>query len=46
MLLKEFFSIFIKKYDKTCKYFIMFYEKLFNDIGLNDFQGGSVVLIL
>jgi hypothetical protein len=46
MLLKEFLSIFLKNYDKTCKYFIMFYEELYDDIGLTDFQGGSFVLII
>ncbi len=46
ILLKEFISIFLKNYDKTCKYFYMFYEDLYNDIGLTDFQGSSFVLML
>lgn len=46
MLLKDFINIFLKNYDKTCKYFNTFYEKLYNDIGLTDFQGGSFILIL
>ncbi len=46
MLLKEFISIFLKNYDKTCKYFYMFYEDLYNYIGLTDFQGSSFVLML
>ncbi len=46
MLLKDFISIFLQKYDKTCKYFIMFYEELYNDIGLTNFQGSSFILII
>ena len=46
MLLKEFINIFLQNYDKTCKYFIMFYEELFNDIELTDFQGSSFILLL
>ena len=33
----------LDKYDKTCKYFSMFYEKLFNDIGLHDFHKQTFV---
>lgn len=32
MLVTNFLSQFIKKYDKTCKYFIIFYEELFKDL--------------
>ena len=46
MLLKDFLSKLLEKYDKTCKYFNMFYEKLFNDIGLTDFQGGSFIYMI
>jgi hypothetical protein len=46
MLLTDFINIFLKNYDKTCKYFNMFYEKLYTDIGLTDFQGNSFILIL
>ena len=38
--------LFLKNYDKTCKYFNMFYEKLYTDIGLTDFQGNSFILVL
>jgi len=44
MLLKDFLSRLLEKYDKTCKYFNIFYEKLYNDIGLTDFQGGSFII--
>jgi len=32
MLLKDFLSNFLKNYDKTCEYFSMFYEELYNKI--------------
>jgi len=38
MLLKDFFTNFLKEYDKTCKYFSKFYRILYQDIGLFDFQ--------
>lgn len=37
-LLRDFIKSFIKDYDKMCKYFALFYEHLFNDIGLYDFH--------
>jgi hypothetical protein len=37
-LLKDFIKFFITDFDKTCKYFGMFYEQLFKDIGLTDFH--------
>lgn len=36
MLLSAFLSNFLKNYDDNCKYFSMFYEKIYNDIGLYD----------
>lgn len=36
-LLKDFIKSFIHNYDKTCKYFNIFYEELFDDIGLYNF---------
>ena len=36
-LLKDFIKSFIHNYDKTCKYFNIFYEQLFDDIGLYNF---------
>jgi hypothetical protein len=38
MLLKNFLSLFLKDYDKSCKYFYIFYEILYQDIGLFDFH--------
>ena len=29
----------LQNYDKSCKYFYLFYNKLFDDIGLFDFHG-------
>jgi hypothetical protein len=46
MLLKDFLRKFLKDYDNMCEYFYIFYEQLYNDIGLTDFQGGSFVLLL
>jgi hypothetical protein len=37
-LLKDFIKSFLHEYDKTCKYFVLFYEQLFEDIGLFDFH--------
>ena len=39
-LLKDFIKSFLEKYDKTCKYFLTFYEDLFDDIKLTNFHGG------
>jgi hypothetical protein len=36
MLLKDFLSNFLKKYDKTCEYFSMFYEELYYKIRVYD----------
>jgi hypothetical protein len=38
MLLKFFLSFFLKDYDKSCKYFFIFYEILYRDIGLYSFH--------
>ena len=45
-LLKDYIKNFLKKYEKTCKYFIKFYYNLFNDINLTDFYKQSFVLEL
>ncbi len=39
MLVKDYLQNLLSKYDITCKYFGMFYNKLFNDLGLTDFRG-------
>ena len=39
MLLTNFLNQFLKDYDKTCKYFNLFYKQLFDDIGLYNFHG-------
>ena len=44
-LLKDFLTFFLKKYDNTCKYFDKFYEILYKDIRLFDFQKKSFGLI-
>ncbi len=46
MLLKDFLKKFLKDYDNMCEYFNMFYEDLYDDIGLTDFHGSSFVLLL
>jgi hypothetical protein len=46
MLLKDFLRKFLKDYNNMCEYFYMFYEQLYDDIGLTDFHGGSFVLVL
>ena len=46
MLLKYFLTNFLKEYDKTCDYFIIFYDKLYDDIGLYDFHRLAFVKIL
>ena len=38
LLLKDFIQNFINEYDKTCKYFYLFYERLFEKAGLTDFH--------
>jgi hypothetical protein len=38
-LLIDFIKTFLNDYDKTCKYFNLFYKELFNDIGLTNFKG-------
>jgi len=38
-LLKDFIKSFINDYDSTCKYFYLFYQQLFDDIGLTNFSG-------
>ena len=43
-LLKDFIKGFLQQYDKTCKYFITFYEDLFDDIQLTNFHKYSFVL--
>jgi hypothetical protein len=46
MLLTEFLNQFLKDYDKTCKYFELFYEDLFDDFGLTTFYKQSFVLFI
>jgi hypothetical protein len=46
ILLKEYIGRLLNNYDNKCKYFSIFYEKLFTDIGLHDFYKQSFVLIL
>ena len=46
MLLKKYLKKLLNNYDNKCKYFTMFYEKLFSDIGLHDFNKQAFVLIL
>lgn len=46
MLVTDFLSQFLKDYDKTCKYFSMFYEELFKDLGLTDFYRQSFALLI
>jgi hypothetical protein len=37
-LLRDFVKSFLQKYDKMCKYFALFYEQLFDNIGLYNFH--------
>ena len=46
MLVTTFLSQFLKEYDKTCKYFFIFYEELFKDLDLTDFYKQSFALKL
>lgn len=46
MLVTDFLSQLLKDYDKTCKYFSMFYEELFKDLGLTDFYRQSFALLI
>jgi hypothetical protein len=45
-LLKDFIKSFLTDYDKTCKYFNLFYNDLFKDIGLTNFRGLTFILNL
>jgi hypothetical protein len=36
LLVKDYLTIFIKEYDKTCEFFHNFYVILFDDLGLYD----------
>ena len=45
-LLKDFIKLFLTDYDKTCKYFNLFYNDLFKDIGLTNFRGLTFILNL
>ena len=38
LLVKDYLTKFLKKYDKTCEYFYNFYEQLFIDLRLYDFH--------
>jgi hypothetical protein len=38
MLLKDYLTNLLKKYDTTCKYFYIFYEELFLELKLYDFH--------
>ena len=46
MLVTNFLSQFLKEYDTTCKYFIIFYEELFKNLNLTDFYKQSFALKL
>ena len=46
MLVTVFLSQFLKNYDKTCKYFSLFYEDLFEDLQLTDFYKQSFAMKL
>ena len=46
MLLTDFLNQFIKDYDKTYKYFELFYEDLFDGLGLTPFYKQSFVLFI
>jgi hypothetical protein len=46
MLLTDFLNQFLKDYDKTCQYFELFYEDLFDDLGLTSFYKQSFVLFI
>jgi hypothetical protein len=46
MLVTNFLSQFLKEYDKTYKYFIIFYEDLFKNLNLTDFYKQSFALKL
>jgi hypothetical protein len=43
-LLSDFIKSFLKKYDKSCKYFNLFYKQLFDSIKLTSFYKGLFVL--
>ena len=45
-LLKNYLSNLLYNYNETCEYFILFYEKLFIDIGLYNFRGRVFILEL
>jgi len=38
LLVKDYLTQFLKKYDKTCEYFYDFYDQLFDDLGLYNFH--------
>uniref|UniRef100_A0A6C0DA92 Uncharacterized protein n=1 Tax=viral metagenome TaxID=1070528 RepID=A0A6C0DA92_9ZZZZ len=44
MLLKDFLYNLLAKYDKTCIDFLLFYKKLYNNIGLYSFYQLAFVL--
>jgi hypothetical protein len=46
MLVTDFLTQFLKNYDKTCKYFSLFYEDLFEDLQLTDFYKQSFAMKL
>ena len=46
MLLIDFLNQFIKDYDDMCKYFELFYEDLFDGLGLTPFYKQSFVLFI
>jgi hypothetical protein len=46
ILLKTFLQNFLSKYDTMCKHFIMFYEELYEDIGLTDFSNKSFIYMM
>lgn len=46
LLVKDYLTKFLKKYDNTCKYFYLFYEQLFDDLNLTSFYRNTFELVL
>jgi len=46
LLVKYYLTQFLKKYDKICEYFYDFYEQLFDDLGLYNFNHNTFELVL
>ena len=45
-LVKDYLTQFLKEYDKTCKYFYDFYEQLFIDLALYNFNRNTFELVI